>query len=95
MGGTWQALIKGFAGLRVKRDILTLDPKLPKQISMIKFSVKFRDCDIEAVVYKDKIRLFLKSLFKNKIKIMIYRSVKELAANKATTFFRKKGGRSV
>jgi len=95
MGGTWQALIKGFAGLRVKRDILTLDPNLPKQISMIKFSVKFRDCDIEAVVYKDKIRLFLKSQFKHKIKIMIYRSVKELAANRATTFFRKKGGRSV
>jgi len=90
LGGVWQALIKGFGGMRIKRDILTFDPKLPRQIRLLRFSILWRDCDINITIYKNKIRLFFKSSTKKKIRIMVYKSVVELSANKTFTFFKKR-----
>jgi len=89
LGGTWQVLVKGFGGMRLKRDLLTFNPRLPRQIKVLKFSIKWRDCDIEVVVYKNKIRLFFKSSTKKKIRIMVYKKIEEFPCNKATTFFQK------
>jgi maltose phosphorylase len=43
MAGTWLAIIKGFAGMRVRDDMVTLQPKLPKQWKGLTFHLYFRN----------------------------------------------------
>jgi kojibiose phosphorylase len=89
LGGTWQAIVKGFGGMRLKRGMLTFDPKLPKKIKALRFSVEWRGCRVNAIINHDKIKLLFKSPFKKKVKIMVYRAVMEIRCNKSVTFYRK------
>jgi maltose phosphorylase len=43
MAGTWLAIIKGFAGMRVRDDMVTLQPKLPQQWKGLTFHLYFRN----------------------------------------------------
>ncbi len=31
MAGTWMSIVEGFGGMRIKNDILSFKPKIPKQ----------------------------------------------------------------
>ena len=42
MSGAWLAIVKGFAGMRVKADVLYFDPQMPKQWESFSFRIKFR-----------------------------------------------------
>jgi trehalose/maltose hydrolase-like predicted phosphorylase len=42
LGGLWQAIILGFAGLGLKSDMLEIDPRLPPQWRSLSFSVCWR-----------------------------------------------------
>ncbi len=42
-GASWQALIMGFAGVRIKEDELTLDPHLPKHWKKLRFSLHYKE----------------------------------------------------
>ena len=43
MGGTMMSILYGFCDLRFEKDGFTLNPKLPKQIRRIKFSMVYKD----------------------------------------------------
>ncbi len=43
MGGLWQALAFGFAGIRPRGDTLIVDPRLPKEWGALEFGLRFRD----------------------------------------------------
>src|SRR4030095_3698730 len=42
MGGLWQALVYGFAGVRPSGDRLIVDPRLPPQGDALELSLHFR-----------------------------------------------------
>ncbi len=42
MGGVWQALVFGFAGVRLCRDELELNPRLPRSWNALELTVQFR-----------------------------------------------------
>ena len=42
MGGLWQALAFGFAGIRPRGDALLVDPRLPKEWNALEFALRFR-----------------------------------------------------
>ena len=42
LGGLWQAIVLGFAGLGVKGDMLSIDPRLPPQWRSLSFRVCWR-----------------------------------------------------
>jgi trehalose/maltose hydrolase-like predicted phosphorylase len=42
MGSVWHALVYGFAGIRPGRDLLHVDPKLPKAWAALEIPVRFR-----------------------------------------------------
>ena len=46
VGGTWQTVIHGFAGLTLKSDRIVLNPWLPKKWEHLSFRVKWRDRDV-------------------------------------------------
>ncbi|WP_181347733.1 glycoside hydrolase family 65 protein [Thalassobacillus sp. CUG 92003] len=53
MGGTWMAMVFGFAGLRIKADGLHLSPQLPEQWERFSFHLHYKGQLIEATVTKD------------------------------------------
>jgi len=42
MGGVWQALAYGFAGLRPRGEVLTVDPHVPEHWGALELTVRFR-----------------------------------------------------
>ena len=45
-GGTWQAAVLGYGGVRVGADSLCLDPQLPAEWSSLRFGFGYRFLDI-------------------------------------------------
>lgn len=42
MGGTWMSVVYGFAGLRIKEDCISLNPRLPKEWKGLKFKFLYK-----------------------------------------------------
>lgn len=47
MGGTWMAIVYGFAGLRIKEDCIVLNPRLPSQWTELKFSFLYKGARVD------------------------------------------------
>jgi kojibiose phosphorylase len=58
-GGTWQSLVCGFGGFRVKHGKMTFKPWLPKQWSDIRFSLKWQGNDVAVTISHDECRFML------------------------------------
>jgi len=55
MGGVWQALAYGFAGLRPRGDALQVDPVLPDTWSALEIRVQFRGAAVRLGIEADEI----------------------------------------
>ena len=90
LGGVWIALINGFAGVRIRKGILSFNPHLPYQWKSIKYHIQFRGFDISVNIDEEKVNLYFSSKYKkDKIPIRVYGKVHTLQANKKTTFHKK------
>jgi beta-phosphoglucomutase len=56
-GGAWLVAVKGFAGLRVDADGLTLDPKLPKEWRKLCFCVHWHGQRFSVTIVPDEIAI--------------------------------------
>ena len=54
MAGTWMSIVEGFGGMRVKNDILSFEPRIPKQWDGYSFKVNFRDQIVKVNVSQGK-----------------------------------------
>ena len=54
MAGTWMSIVEGFAGMRVKNDMLSFEPRIPKQWDGYSFKVNFRNQILKVTVEKDQ-----------------------------------------
>lgn len=70
MGGTWMAIVFGFAGVRIKPDHLSLSPKLPVDWEHYQFTLQYKGRSIKVNVNKDEIELSL--LSGDELTIMLY-----------------------
>ena len=43
MAGTWMSIVEGFGGMRIKNNMLSFEPKIPKQWNSYSFKVNFRN----------------------------------------------------
>jgi alpha,alpha-trehalose phosphorylase len=59
MGGTWLALVYGFAGLRVKEEGLAFQPKLPEEWSSLQFRVQYEGKTLSVNLMKDTVKYAL------------------------------------
>ncbi|MGM0603491.1 MAG: glycoside hydrolase family 65 protein [Bacillota bacterium] len=59
MGGTWLALVQGFAGMRMFNGKLYFHPDLPEEWNKYQFRLRFKGSQIEVTVKKDKVKYFL------------------------------------
>ncbi|OCA88219.1 glycoside hydrolase family 65 [Bacillus sp. FJAT-27225] len=61
MGGTWMAIIFGFAGLRIKEDGLSLNPVLPEQWKSYSFPLRYRGRKLLISITKENTKVELVS----------------------------------
>jgi kojibiose phosphorylase len=91
LGGVWQALIHGFAGMRIRRGILSFSPRLPFEWKRITFSFKFKGYDISADINQEKVSLYFSSKRKtDQLPVRVYRTLHTLQANKKASFYKKR-----
>ena len=91
LGGVWQALIHGFAGMRIRRDILSFSPQLPSGWERIKFSFKFKGYKILADIDQEKVSLYFSSKRKtDQLPVKVHRVLHTLHANKKASFYKKR-----
>ncbi len=86
-GGTWQAVVNGFAGLRVKNGQLTFKPWLPKSWESIVFKIKWQGDEIQIIVNLEDIQFDLNSLSEKNLTIEVNGKEVLLSSNKKTTVF--------
>ncbi len=53
MAGTWMSIVEGFGGMRVKNNMLSFTPKIPKQWKGYSFKVNFRNQVLTVNVSQD------------------------------------------
>ncbi|MGH7884606.1 MAG: glycoside hydrolase family 65 protein, partial [Thermodesulfobacteriota bacterium] len=82
MGGTWMLFVFGFAGFKNSNGIPSFNPRLPRELERIKFSITVRDNLIEIDINQSKIRYSLKN--GKGIKIKHLDTVIELTEKKPT-----------
>ena len=73
MAGTWQALINGFAGMRMHHGKLSFKPNLPKQWSKLTFRIQYLGSVIEVTMKEKSISFVL--LSGNPVKIYLKKDV--------------------
>ena len=59
LGGTYLSIVAGFAGLRIKKDGLTLRPRIPASWQGYRFRFRYRDSLLECAVEQGLCRLTL------------------------------------
>lgn len=95
-GGTWQAVINGFAGVKIIKGILSFEPKLPTHWKKIKFYLNWKGFLLSVNLEKEKIGIAFKSKSKKDfLNVRVYGSLQKLSANKIYSFSRKKIERKI
>jgi len=82
IGGCWQVIIFGFAGLNVNEEGIHLEPHLPRAVSQLEFKLKYRNNLLAFKVRNDKIEVSLVGKDKARIKVSAFGKQKFLNHNR-------------
>jgi len=91
IGGCWQVLINGFAGVKIQREILSINPKLPRIWRKVLFSLWWRG-DLFRLEVKNnrvKIQIISPERKKRKVRIKVFGILHELTTGKTFNFKRR------
>lgn len=79
VGGVWQVLINGFAGVRIYKELLAIEPRLPGMWRKLVFNIKFRKNLLKLEISNEKVKVELIPCDKKrKLKIRIFSTLHEL-----------------
>jgi len=59
LGGSWQIVVYGFAGVKVKDNMLKVNPVLPESWHNLSFQLWFKKVLIEFNISKNKVEAFI------------------------------------
>lgn len=59
MGGTWLAIVFGFAGVRIKESGISFDPTLPEEWDSLEFHLQYQDCLIKVLMEENIVTYLL------------------------------------
>ena len=83
-GGTWQSLVCGFGGFRVKHGQMTFKPWLPEQWDSVQFSLRWQGNDVAVTVSHDECRFRLSAPEGTTVAIEVFGSPGTLFAQQET-----------
>jgi kojibiose phosphorylase len=88
LGGTWQAIIFGFAGVRIRKEKLMVNPQLPRMWGKVSFSLCWKGDIIKFELTNEMIKLKIYSRIRKKVEIVIFNKLMQVATNKTQIFKR-------
>jgi kojibiose phosphorylase len=88
LGGTWQALISGFAGVKLAKEKLSINPNLPRRWKKINFSLLFRGDTVNFELTQQVVKIKIRSKHKKKLALEIFNKREQARTNKSYTFRR-------
>lgn len=81
LGGTWQAVISGFGGFRIKDDIIHLAPWLPEQWKRLRYNVLWRGSLISVDITNGLLKIFIRSRDTKKYSVKIFNTAYDIPCN--------------
>ncbi|RLC35385.1 MAG: hypothetical protein DRZ76_00185 [Candidatus Nealsonbacteria bacterium] len=89
LGGTWQAVIFGFAGVSITKEKLCINPRMPRSWKKLIFSLCWKTNRLQLELTNNTITIKAGAHKKKKIEIGIFDKITSLKPNKKYTFKRK------
>jgi maltose phosphorylase len=83
MAGTWLAIVEGFGGMRIKADMITLNPLIPEKWKSYSFHARFREVLFEVKVTGSNIEI--KKLSGKILRLMIQEKYYEIRGTEKLT----------
>ncbi|MGK5684059.1 glycoside hydrolase family 65 protein [Actinoplanes sp. URMC 104] len=93
-GGTWQTLVNGFGGLRLRHGRLTFDPWLPEQWEEIRFRLRWRGNSLSAAIRQRDATFCLHGPAAATEEVVVAGAPLTLTANEPATVSTAKGART-
>lgn len=90
LGGSWQVVIYGFAGMKLTKGGLSFNPVLPEGVKLIKFKIRYKDYNIIVCARKNSIGILPLSKHK-RLRLRIYGEMREVLTNKRALFKKLQG----
>jgi kojibiose phosphorylase len=90
LGGVWQCVISGFAGVKIEKNMLSVAPYMPLTWQSIKFNLLFKGVRWEFQVRKKEVKVKACIKAKGRLKIIIFGKVHTISANRIYNFKVKK-----
>jgi trehalose/maltose hydrolase-like predicted phosphorylase len=59
MGGTWMSVVLGFGGMRIREDMLSFNPSLPKKWRSLSFFIYYRGRKLKVSISEKKVNVNL------------------------------------
>ncbi len=94
LGGVWQSVINGFAGIRIERHVLSFNPQMPKSWRHIQFSLLWKGSLVRVMATNDEVHIKVNLKPKKKIKIKVFNKISYLSGRKKH-IFKKHGAKPV
>ncbi|WP_412986692.1 glycoside hydrolase family 65 protein [Pontimicrobium sp. IMCC45349] len=83
MAGTWMSIVEGFGGMRIKDDILSFKPQIPKQWDAYSFKVNFRQQVLTVNVTQEGVDFEIDGT--NNLQILVNDKLLTITPSKAVT----------
>ena len=83
VGGTWQTVVQGFAGLTLKSDRIVLHPWLPKKWETLSFRVKWRDRDVHLYITHHEVAILIEAAADLTLPCTLYGKTSKLRTNES------------
>ena len=90
LGVTWQAVVHGFAGIKISSETLCINPRLPEDWKELSFYLKWQGHNLKIVIDHTNVNAQFYSKRKDILKVKVYNVLRKIEANKAYSFLRKK-----
>jgi len=72
LGGTWQAMLFGFCGLKVAKEKLSINPKIPRTWREVAFSLYWKRSLLDFKITNSSVRVKMHSRVKKEQELIIY-----------------------
>ncbi|MFO8052881.1 MAG: hypothetical protein R6U54_02835 [Candidatus Omnitrophota bacterium] len=95
LGGVWQCIIYGFAGVKIEKGLLHLFPYMPLAWDSIKFKLLFKKIKWEFQVSNKEVKLKAHSKNKKKLKVIVFGKTHQINANRFYNFEAKRRVRKI
>jgi len=89
LGGTWQAVVFGFAGVEIKKEKLFINPRMPRTWKKMVFSLAWRENLIKLELDNEVVKLKIESAKQKVVQMGIFNRWVLLKTNKVYKFKRR------